>query len=340
MKNVQMLCLTMFIVMAGVISPALASASFENWVRQFRQEALQKGISPAVFDKAFTGVTPNPRVIELDRKQPEKKIGFAEYRQKVISQKRIDTGREKLADHSRVLAEISAKSGVPSSVILALWGIETSYGKNTGGFDLIEALATLAWEGRRGSYFKGELLKALEILQQGHIARSDFKGSWAGAMGQNQFMPSSWQRYAVDHNGDGRRDIWGTTVDVFASSANYLAQNGWQKGQAWGRQIDLPENFPKSLTGTKIKKSVTAWMRMGVKPKTKLGDGEENLSASIVIPDGGEGRAYLTYHNYDVILSWNRSTYFGLSVGILSDLIAKGPAMSSPAEGSPASYNP
>lgn len=328
--------------MVGTFSPSNvhASSTFDAWVKNFRHEALQKGISAEVFDQAFFGVRPNPRVIELDRKQPEKKIGFAEYRQKVISQTRIDTGREKFSDNHRLLADIERKSGVPASVIVALWGIETSYGKNTGGFDLIEALATLAWEGRRGAYFKGELLKALEILQQRHIARNDFKGSWAGAMGQNQFMPSSWQRYAVDYNGDGRRDIWGTPADVFASSANYLARNGWRRGEPWGRAIDLPEKFPKSLTGTKIKKSVTAWAHMGVKPKGNLLAGEDNLPASIVVPDGGDGRAYFVYHNYDVILSWNRSTYFGISVGTLSDLIAKGSSPSFTAGDSPVPYNP
>ncbi|HNS45140.1 MAG TPA: lytic murein transglycosylase, partial [Alphaproteobacteria bacterium] len=202
--------------------------SFEVWLAGFKKEAAAKGISPDVLQVAFQNVSPNARVIELDQKQPErKKIGFEAYLRKVMSQKRIDDGRSKFSQNRYLLIQTQKAYGVPAQVIVSLWGIETSYGSNTGGFDLVQALATLAWEGRRRPFFEEELTSALFILQGGHVGRADFKGSWAGAMGQNQFMPSSWKRFAVDANGDGHKDIWTTKADIFASSANYLRQNGW-----------------------------------------------------------------------------------------------------------------
>lgn len=291
----------------------------------FKQEAASKGVAPSTLQSAFQSVSPNPRVIELDNKQPErKKIGFESYLRKVMSQKRIDDGRRNFSDNKLLLSRAEMSYGVPSSVITALWGIETSYGANTGGFDLIQALSTLAWDGRRRNFFENELINALMILQGGHISRSDFKGSWAGAMGQNQFMPSSWKRYAVDANNDGHKDIWTTKADIFASSANYLKQNGWNNAYPWGWQVILPNGFSG---GSDARKPVLAWVQDGI----HFADGHipsEQMSTrtKLVVPDGGQGRAYLVTDNFDVILSWNRSTYFALTVGLLSDLIGKPPS--------------
>ncbi len=310
------------ILTAGI--PAYAAGGFASFIDGVRGEAAIKGISREIISEAFTGIRHNPRVIELDRKQPESRLTFAQYKKNVITQGRIDKGRALLREHRNELEKISREYGVPASVIIALWGMETSYGSNTGGFDIIEALATLAYDGRRSSFFRGELFNALQILDEGHIKAADMTGSWAGAMGQNQFMPSSFKAYAVDGNGDGRRDIWKTKADVFASTANYLSKSGWNSNERWGREVKLSQAIPKTLTGIDVQKLLTEWEHMGV----RLPDGgrlptDNGMYASLVVPDGANGKAYLVYKNYRVIMKWNRSVYFATSVGLLSDLIAK-----------------
>lgn len=296
--------------------------TFDAWVQQFKSHARQQGISEATLTSAFNGVTANARVIELDRKQPERgKMGFTKYLNNVMSQRRIDEGRSHFSANRNLLMQTQAAYGVPAEVVVALWGIETSYGANTGGFDLIEALATLAWEGRRHEFFKAELMGALRILDGGHIRRSEFKGSWAGAMGQNQFMPSSWHKFAVDGNGDGHKDIWNTKADIFASSSNYLAQSGWDKNLPWGWPVVVTDkNLQNGFRAT-----MAGWLKAGIRFKESVPNIPPHTQLDLVIPDGGEGRAYLVTKNYEVIKKWNRSTYFALTVGTLSDLIAHGP---------------
>ena len=322
-KTIQ---LSVFFILFCFISFSLQAAeqSFEEWLAAFKVEAEQKGISSSLLNKAFIGVQPKSRIIELDRKQPEGKITFAQYKKRVISQIRIEKGRRLYREHKALLDRVSAQYGVQPQYIVALWGIETSYGKITGGFNVIEALATLSYDGRRSAFFRKELIKALKIIDGGHISLADMKGSWAGAMGQNQFMPSSFHAYAVDGNGDGKRDIWMSLPDVFASTANYLSMSGWKADERWGRKVLVPVDFPKSLIGRKIKKSILQWTGMGV---TKA-DGSPlthvpGIRASILMPDGDGGPAYMTYDNYDVIMKWNRSTYFATSVGVLADLIVQ-----------------
>lgn len=309
------------------ILPAKAE-TYQNWLTGFKKHAAAQGIKQSTLHMAFQGVQPNDRVIELDTRQPErKKIGFAKYIEGGLAQSRIDNGRMNFRQERALLKEAETTYGVPAEVLVALWGIETSYGKNTGGFDLISALSTLAWEGRRREFFQKELLEALFILQEGHISRQDFKGSWAGAMGQNQFMPSSWRKYAVDGNGDGHKDIWTTRADVFASSANYLKQNGWNKSYPWGWAVDLPESAlgPNGHLKDSPTQPIMTWVRLGVHfRQANIPNDLQNLPVRLVVPDGGAGRAYLVTSNFDTILSWNRSTYFALTVGLLSDLIAKG----------------
>lgn len=322
-KAVQLSVLSLLFCVTSLSAQA-AGQSFEQWVSAFKVEAAQKGISSSLLDQAFVGVQPKSRIIELDRKQPEGKLTFAQYKKRVISQARIDKGRRLYREHKALLDRVSAQYGVQPQYIVALWGIETSYGKITGGFNVVEALATLAYDGRRSEFFRKELVKALKIIDGGHISLANMKGSWAGAMGQNQFMPSSFHAYAVDGNGDGKRDIWGSLPDVFASTANYLSTSGWKADERWGRKVRVPADFPKSLTGRKVKKSILQWKGMGV---TKA-DGSPlphapGIRASIVRPDGAAGDAYMTYGNYDVIMKWNRSTYFATSVGTLADLIAQ-----------------
>ena len=300
-----------------------AEQSFESWVAEFKKEAKSKGISQSMVDQAMAGVKPIPRIIELDRKQPEGTMTFARYQKRVISDARIAQGRKLYKKHRSLLEQVAKKYGVPAQYIVALWGIETSYGNNTGGFGVVPALATLAYDGRRSAYFRKELINALKILDEGHIAHKNMKGSWAGAMGQNQFMPSSFHAYAIDGNDDGRRDIWTSLPDVFASTANYLSKSGWKEDERWGRRVRIPASFTKDMVGLDVKRDLATWKKMGV----TLPSGDEipvvpGMKASIVVPDGIKGPAYLAYGNYRVIMRWNKSTYFATSVGILADQIA------------------
>jgi len=299
---------------------------FDLWLSSFKQEAHAQGISQTLLDRAFIGVKPNPRIIALDRKQPEGKLTFDQYKKRVITQARIDKGRHLYKHHQVLLKKISAQYGVQPHFIVALWGIETSYGHNTGGFGVVPALATLAYDGRRSAFFRKELINALKIVDAGHVTLENFKGSWAGAMGQNQFMPSSFHAYAVDGNHDGRRDIWTSLPDIFASTANYLSKNGWRGDERWGRKARLPSDFQPSLTGKKVTKPIQEWAKIGVTKRngTPL-PYAPNIRASIITPDGVGGEAYITYNNYRTLMKWNNSTYFATSVGLLADLIAQQP---------------
>lgn len=319
----QFLCLSISLVLLSGVAHA-NEQDFSSWLNGVRSEAKSKGVSDNILDQALSGIAPIPRVIELDRKQPEGTMTFAQYKTRVISDARISQGRRMYSQYRNELEQAAQKYGVPAHYIVALWGIETSYGNNTGGFKVVPALATLAYDGRRAEFFLSELMNALKILEAGHIAPSEMKGSWAGAMGQNQFMPSSFNAYAVDGNGDGRRDIWTTLPDVFASSANYLSKHGWDNEQRWGRQVSLPSGFSKSMADLDVKKSLSEWSRLGVKLTTGGNiPTSPDLQASIVTPDGLDGPAFLVYDNYRVIMRWNKSTYFATSVGLLADAIAQ-----------------
>ena len=315
------LLLIVALVLLFFAPPVMGEGKFEEWVKTFKTEAVQSGISSSLLDQAFEDVAPIPRVLELDRKQPESRMTFVEYRKKIVSQQRIQRGRQMLAQHRDLLTEIGQHYGVQPRFIVALWGIETNYGKNTGGYSVVQALATLAFDGRRSQYFRTELLNAFKILQDRNISLEAMKGSWAGAMGQCQFMPSSFLRLAVDYDGDGRKDIWTTPADVFASAANYLSQSGWKGNQIWGRKVHLPKAFNIKQANLKICKSLQAWQKIGVLKSNGHDLPRAPFQASIVLPDGTGGPAYLVYDNYRVIMKWNRSTYFATSVGLLADAI-------------------
>ena len=302
-----------------------SAEDFQIWLGKLRVEAEGKGISQSVLDEALAGIQPIPRVIELDRRQPEFTLTFTQYRDRVVPQSRIKKGRVKYQENRDLLEEIGGKIGVQPRFIVALWGIETDFGRVTGGFKVIPALATLAHDGRRSAYFRKELLNALQILHEGHIAPKEMMGSWAGAMGQSQFMPSSFLAHAVDYDGDGRRDIWTTRPDVFASAANYLAKSGWRADQTWGREVKLPPDFDFALADLKVRKPIGGWQALGVRQPDGGDLPTRQLSASIVLPEKGKmSPAYLVYSNYRTTLRWNRSTYFALAVGLLSDGIGAG----------------
>jgi len=298
-----------------------AEQPFDQWLQGVKQEARQRGITQNIIERAFKDVEPQGKIIRLDRKQPEGTLTFPEYKKRVISQHRIRRGRELYQKHKALLDKVGRKFGVQPRFIVALWGIETAYGEITGGYNVIEALATLAYDGRRSEFFRKELMNALDILNEGHIAPENMLGSWAGAMGQSQFMPSSFKSLAYDFDQDGRRDIWTDLEDVFASIANYLSKSGWNDEVTWGRAVRLPKDFPSSLEGREIRKPIPAWQALGVRKINGNDLPGVAIDASIVIPEGSP-HGYMVYHNYHVLMKWNRSIYFATAVGLLSDEIA------------------
>ncbi|MFD2633343.1 MULTISPECIES: lytic murein transglycosylase [Idiomarina] len=295
---------------------------FSDYVEALKDEARGNDYSEETLEKAFAKVKYYERAVELDKNQPEFKLTLDTYLPRAVPEWKAEKALEKYEEHKELLEKVGKEFGVQPRFIVALWGIETNFGSYTGGFDVISALTTLAFDGRREAFFKKQLWHALTIIQDGHIAPEKMQGSWAGAMGQTQFMPSSFMNYAVDYDGDGRKDIWGSYPDVFASAANYLSSVGWRDDVTWGRQVQLPEGFDTSLSGLDTKKKLSEWGDLGV---TRY-DGSElpqrdDIEASVVIPDDKEGRVYLAYANYDALMHWNRSHYFVAAVGYLSDRI-------------------
>lgn len=311
--------------------------TFSEWLGDLRNEAEgERGIDPALFERAFANVELNPRVIELDRRQPEFTLTFQEYLEGRLTPARIERGREQMEGHRGTLRAVAEAYNVQPRFIAAIWGMETNYGSFTGGMSVIRSLATLAYDMRRSDYFRNELLTALEILDEGHIDPENMKGSWAGAMGQSQFMPSSFTGYAQDFDGDGRRDIWLTEGDVFASIANYLSRYGWRDDMTWGREVRLPENWEAVSAGlydeteggacaramrqhTKAL-SLAEWQDLGIRRADGRDLPERDFQATLVIP--GEGApAYLTYTNFRALLRYNCSNFYALAVGQLADTL-------------------
>ena len=320
MVRVNLTAACVMFLLLGVPLPAYAGADFATWLQGVRTEAVGLGLGEETLDKALAGLEPIPRVIELDRRQPEFTLTFEQYLRRVINDRRVKIGKQRLAEHRQLLEQIAEQYKVQPRFIVALWGIETDFGRITGGFPVIASLATLAYDGRRSKFFRKELMLALQIVDQGHIASDKMIGSWAGAMGQNQFMPSSFQAYAVDYDGDGHKDIWGTLPDVFASIANYLSKSGWRDDQTWGRPATVPDGFDVKLIGRKLTKKLAQWQSLGVRKGNGADLPRRNLSASIISPQKNSFRpAFIAYHNYQVILRWNRSDYFAIAVGTLSD---------------------
>ncbi|MBY6063343.1 lytic murein transglycosylase [Pseudidiomarina sediminum] len=301
---------------------AADEAGFADYVKAIKAEALEKGYTEATLEQAFAEAKFYQRSVKADKNQPEFKLTLDTYLPRAVPEWKAKQAVEKYNEHKDLLEEVGAKYGVQPRFIVALWGIETNFGSYTGGFDVVSALTTMAYEGRREEFFKDQLWQALTIIQEGHIDVAQMKGSWAGAMGQTQFMPSSFMAYAVDYDGDGRKDIWNSMGDVFASAANYLKNAGWKDDVTWGRQVQLPEDFDASLATLKTKKTLAEWQALGVRRM----DGSalpqrDDIKASVVIPDDKNGRVYLAYANYDALMRWNRSHYFVAAVGYLSDRI-------------------
>ena len=299
-----------------------ATQSFEAFLEGVRVEARRTGVSAATVQRALSGIRPNDRVLELDRRQPEFTQTWEQYRDARLSQTRIDAGRRAFADNRSTLEAVQARFRVSPRVVVAIWGLETNYGGFTGNFNVIESLATLAWDGRRSAYFRNELLAALRILDGRHVAPERMRGSWAGAMGHPQFMPSNFDRLAVDMDGDGRRDIWESRPDALGSIANYLARSGWREEELWGREVTLPPGFDTSQARRDITKPLREWVRLGV----RRADGQPlpglDLETAILVPGAPGGQAFAVYPNFNVIRRYNPSNFYALVVGLLSDRVA------------------
>ena len=303
----------------------MGDEKFSRWIAQFKQEAAQHAIPDSVLEDAFSDIAaPNESIIRLDRKQPERTISFTQYIANTVTVSRIAEGRALMEEHRELLNEISAHYQVQPHYIIALWGMETNYGANTGNFSLIEALATLAYEGRRAAFFKDELMKALRIMASEQIASADFTGSWAGAMGNCQFMPSSYINFAVDWDRDGKRDIWNSLPDTFASIANYLHQSGWNGALEWGSAVNVPTNFTGAEARLDAPRSVAHWNHRGVRQLSGAPLDDRGLPMFAVYPGVAAEGVYVVSENYKVLLKWNRSRYFATAVGTLADQIAEG----------------
>lgn len=303
---------------------------FVAWVADFRRQALAEGINAVTLAAAFDDVRYLSRIIELDGAQPEFTRQVWDYLDTAVSPARVKQGRAQLAGHQATIQAASRRYGVPAAILVAIWGIESNYGSNFGSFSTIDALATLGYDGRRPDFARSELLAALRILQRGDIDREHMRGSWAGAMGHTQFLPSSFEDHARDGDGDGRRDIWGSIDDVMASTANYLADAGWRQGDPWGSEVRLPEGFDYAQTELDVRRSRQAWLAQGVRGVRDDG-GREALpaldQASIIAPAGAQGPAFLVGHNFRVIMRYNASTSYALAVARLSERLAGEPGL-------------
>lgn len=294
-------------------------ANFENFIREFRATAIATGISPEIYDRATSGISFNPRIEELNEKQPEFVRPIWEYLQGIITPQRVEHGRELMVQHAGLLHRLETQYGVPPQILTAIWGIETNYGRQLGSFNMVEALANLAFDGPRAEYGRRELLAALQMAQQQHIDPTIMSSSWAGAFGQTQFVPTTFLKYGVSENRNGPIDLWDSVADALASTANYLQQSGWQAGQPWGQEVQLPDDFPYGNADLPIKKPVSEWRQMGVRAIAGQHLPSDDQSAAILLPAGHRGPAFMVFNNFSALLTYNSALSYGLAVGLLAD---------------------
>lgn len=295
--------------------------TFDEWLNAFRTEALNAGIRADVFDRAFAGITPDMSVIKADRSQPEFTRPVWEYLDGALSPVRVRKGQALLLQYSDILQRIEQRYGVDRQALVAVWGMESNFGDFQGNKSVIRSLATLAYEGRRPAFANSQLIAALQIIQHGDIQPDKMLGSWAGAMGQTQFIPTTYNTHAVDFDGDGRRDIWNSPADALASTAHYLQSSGWQKGQPWGVEVQLKNGFDYALADASTRKTVGEWLSLGMTTSNgkALPYGSEQLSASLLLPAGYRGPAFLILDNFRAVLKYNNSSSYALAVNLLSE---------------------
>ncbi|APX13263.1 lytic murein transglycosylase [Tateyamaria omphalii] len=310
---------------APAVADSAADAAFQDWIKGFRTRARNQGISGTTFDRAFDGVRYDPDVIKRDRNQSEFTKTIWDYLDGAVSDSRVRNGKAALRDHARTLDAIEARYGVEKEVVVAVWGLESAFGAVRGSNDVIRSLATLAHDGRRGAFFEAQLIAALTILQSGDTSPRNMTGSWAGAMGHTQFMPTSYLDHAVDFTADGKRDIWSDDpTDALASTAAYLAKFGWTKGQPWGVEVTLPGNFNYASANRKNTRSPAEWARLGVVGVDGAPVGDHG-PASILLPAGGQGVALMIFDNFGVIERYNSADAYVIGIGHLSDRIGGAP---------------
>ena len=320
--------------------PAQAQdGGFRDCLNNIKADALKQGVPAATVDRAFQGLTPDQKVVDLDNRQPEFSLTYAKYVGGTVSLDRIQKGQQKMAQHRALLDQLQAEYGIPPQYLMAFWGIETNYGTFMGDFRVVRSVATLACMTKRRDFFSNETVQALRILNNNHMTSEQMRGSWAGAMGNMQFMPSTFTRWAVDRDGNGRIDIWNSLPDAFASAANFLRGIGFKPGLPSSEEVMLPAGFPLDQADTTVEKPVKAWASMGVKKMNGGALPAVDDAASILLPAGFRGPAFIIYPNFKAVMNWNRSTLYALSVGILARQIAGGPPVQqqAPADDAPIS---
>jgi membrane-bound lytic murein transglycosylase B len=310
-------------VIAAISRPLL---SFEEWRSLLRSDAIAAGIDAELFDRTFAGITLDPKIIAADNSQPEFTRPVWEYIDGAVSVSRVAQGRLLKAQHRPTLKAIRSTYAVDHEVLIAIWGMESNYGSNIGSHNVIRSLATLAYDGRRQVFWRSQLLAALQILQAGDGPAQGLIGSWAGAMGQTQFMPTTFSQHAVDFDGDGRRDLWSSAPDALASAAHYLQASGWDNGQPWGFEVNLPQGFDYALADPEVRRSLAQWRALGVNPVRAIDANEQNL-ATLFLPAGHRGPAFLLLNNFRSILKYNNSTSYALAIGLLSDALDGNPGV-------------
>ena len=332
-SKLKILAATTALLAGPAVTPAFAQGSgdFRDCLQTIKSEAVRQGVPAAVADKAFQGLTPDQKVVDLDGRQPEFSLTYAKYVGGTVSADRIAKGQQRMAQHRALLDALQSEYGVPPQYLMAFWGIETNYGTYMGDFRVVRSVATLACMTKRTAFFSNETVQALRILDMNHMTSEQMRGSWAGAMGNMQFMPSTFTKWAVDRDGNGRIDIWNSLPDAFASAANFLRGIGFRLGLPSSEEVVLPKGFPLDQADSTIEKPVRAWASLGVR---KAGGGALPASdepASILLPAGYRGPAFILYPNFKAVMNWNRSTLYALSVGILARQIAGGPGVQQPA---------
>ena len=300
-------------------------SGFDLWIEAFRPRALANGVSVATFDKAFQGASYSAEVITKDQNQSEFTKTIWDYLDTAVSADRVENGQKALRQNGKLLDRIEATYGVDKEVVVAVWGLESAYGTFRGDFPLIASLATLAYDGRRGAFFEQQLIAALKILQNGDVTPDKMTGSWAGAMGHTQFIPTSYLAFAVDFTGDGKRNIWSDDpADALASTAAYLAKSGWKNGQPWGVEIALPADYDYSISGDRVKKSVADWQALGVRT-VDGGPLPDHGMASVLLPAGVKGAYFLIFSNFQAIEAYNTADAYVIGIGHLADRLKGGP---------------
>jgi membrane-bound lytic murein transglycosylase B len=333
-REIRGLCAAVLLIAAtlALVSspPARADDDFSRWLQQFRADAAAQGISQATLDSALNGLSPDPDILEAADNQAEFVKPIWEYLDSAVSQARISKGKAQLSRYAEQFAAVEAKYGVDRHYLAAIWGMETSYGSFMGGKSVIRSLATLAYKGERTDFGRTQLLAALRIIENGDIDAANMQGSWAGAMGHTQFIPTTYLEYAVDFTGDGTRDIWRAISDALASTANFLTEKGWNTGETWGYEVVLPDGFDYALADGRKRRDLAAWAKLGIKRPSGRPFPRPSDPAKLIVPAGAKGPAFLMINNFDVIKRYNNATAYAIAVGHLADrLMGFGPIQQS-----------